>query len=228
MEITVTVTYHAVLDEKVWACNLEPSDIAMFGSLPKVQGDVSVVSIKNVSADKSSKLLTINLKDASLLHHGTGGHCVFVHVGTTAQNERHQTGVPSARSIRTIEPTLQQSPINQRSGDSAFLEACKSEGLPDQMVRLASDFLKAIRVFSSDELVEGQSRKWVSKPKNFVAITIQNRNKQFCIHVKKSPILKSLTSTLDIRDDRPGYVRFWLQGEHQLEAAIAAARGSYF
>ncbi len=227
MEITVTVTYHTALDDKVWACKLEPSDIAMFGSLPRIPGEVSVVSIKNVSPDKLAKSLTINLKDASLLHHGTGGSCVFVHVGTTAQNEQHQTSVSGTKLIPTMEPTFQHAPVNQRSGDSAFLQACKSEGLPIQMLKLISDFLDAVRVFSNDELVEGQSRKWVSKPRNFVAITIQNRNKQFCIHVKKSPVLKSIESILDIRNDRPGYVRFWLQGENQLEAAIAAARGSY-
>lgn len=228
MEVTVTVTYHTAMDDNVWASKLEPSDIAMFGRLPKAPGEVSVVSIKNVSVDSSAKSLKINLKDASLLHHGTGGSCVFVHVGTTAQNEQHQTRVSATGLNPTTEQKFQQAPINQRSGDSAFLQACKGEGLPIEMVKLISDFLNAVRVFSNDELVEGQSRKWVSKPRNFVAITIQNRNKQFCIHVKKSPVLKSLESTLDIRDDRPGYVRFWLQGENQLEAAIAAARGSYF
>jgi hypothetical protein len=56
-------------------------------------------------------------------------------------------------------------------------------------------------------------------PANFVAITIQNRDQSFAIHVKGSSN-NFAAPTLDIRADRGSYCRFKLEHKRQLQDAI--------
>jgi hypothetical protein len=156
---------------------------------------------------------------------GDTGDCIAILANpledTVAQNENEDDHSVSA--VRSSIPW----PDERKSGDQAFILSCKEEGLPSEIVALAQEFLVRIRSFSSDDLIEGQGRKWVTKPKNFLAITIQNRKKQFCIHVKKTPQLSTLNATIDVRDDRPGYARFWLQNASQMEEALKAVEASF-
>lgn len=172
------------------------------------EGEYSFVQVSNVYEVNDGAALLLEKNGAVLLNLGQGNRCVVVE----NKSEENPDAITAAARQR---------------GDVAFLKSCQREGLPDEIISLGKDFLNRIREFSTDDLVEGLNRKWVTKPKNFLAITIQNRNRQFCVHVKKSLVLNSLQPVIDVRDDRPGYARFWLQNQSQLDASVAAAKGSF-
>lgn len=201
----------------VWRVEAAADDLAVLGKpCARVSGR-SIIGLKAYELSDRQDSLIFQVSDASLLNLGDADDCIAVLLESSKRDRRSQQNATSSNDV--------SHPF--RSGDDAFIAACQSEGLPDRIVNLAQNFLNSIREFSNDKLQEGKHRKWVTYPKNFLAITIQNRNHQFCVHVKKSAVLPSISDTLDIRDDRPGYVRFWLQKDSQLSAAIRAARASF-
>lgn len=105
-----------------------------------------------------------------------------------------------------------------------FLASCRHH-LGTNLVAMAERLLAEIRNSYPGELHEGLARKWVNHPENFVALTIQNRDQSFAIHVKGEPHEFS-APTLDIKADRGSYSRFKLKDEDQLPDAIAVILAS--
>ncbi len=209
----------------VWRVEAAASELAVLGKPRSQVSGCSIIGLTACEISGNQDFLTFQLSDASLLNLGDAGDCIAVLL------ERPNTHGHSQSNAVLKPDALRQAvtplPQGYRKGDGAFIAACHTERLPETVLDLGQDFLSSIREFSDDRLQEGLHRKWVTYPKNFLAITIQNRNQQFCVHVKKTAMLRELSGTLDIRDDRPGYVRFWLQDELQLAAAVRAAKASF-
>ena len=215
MDFKAAVGVSSPLGNGVWLVHATREDVGRLGPAKCGVGSRSVVGVPFVEVAPDGRNISFSVKQAHVLNLGDGNECLVISLARAGGDGTDE--VPEGR--------LSEQP--KGAGDANFLRSCRSEGLPDETVRLAEDFLAAVRDFSEDDLHEGLSRKWVTKPRNFLAITIQNRNKQFCVHVKKSTALHGLTGVLDIRDDRPGYARFWLQHRGQLDAAIKAAKHSF-
>ncbi len=211
----------------VWKVDATPKDLQFLGKpLARVSGR-SVLGLQSYELSEEGEFIVFPIDAVNVLALGDSADCVAVAINRKATPaERKGEG----KEVSPVVYTPANASVEQqkfRSGDTAFIAACEAERLPSRIVELGRVFLSRVRNFSNDRLHEGKHRKWVTYPRNFLALTIQNRNKQFCVHVKKTSVLSSLNGTLDIRDDRPGYVRFWLRDETQLEAAVKAARGSY-
>lgn len=210
-----------------WKVDATPKDLQFLGKpLARLSGR-SVVALQAYELSEDAEYLVFPINEARVLTLGDNKDCVAVAVTpelskaeTDGENEEVSLGTEAPAFAAAVSPRF-------RSGDQAFIMACEAETLPSRVIEIGENFLSRVREFSDDRLREGKHRKWVTYPNNFLALTIQNRNKQFCIHVKKTSVLASLNDTLDIRDDRPGYVRFWLQDESQLEAAVKAAKSSF-
>jgi hypothetical protein len=84
---------------------------------------------------------------------------------------------------------------------------------------MAKAILAELRSRYPGHLVEGLVRKWVNHPGNFVALTIQNRDQSFAVHVKGEPE-EFDAPTLDMKPDRGSYSRFKLQHPNQLADAL--------
>ena len=207
----------------VWRLKMSADELRHFGEPTYEQGTVSVLGISDDSPSFDGKTLVFSLKDARLLNRGSGDDVIAVKL-TVGQNS-------DAVVAKTYTPTVVTKSHEQKgAGDDAFLSACESESMPKPMVDLAKKLLTAIREFSNDEIREGKNRKWITQPNNFIAVTIQNKKKNFAVHVKKTAELITLSlpkGPLDVRDDRPGYARFWITDEKTLSAAIKAARASF-
>lgn len=214
MELFATFALTSPSAPNVYCAQARPDELAVVGTPLAQTGGRSILAVQSGPIFVSGDRVSFSVSGAKLLNLGQTDECVIVVVSSdgpaplTNTNHQHLHG-------------------QLGKGDKAFLDACAVEGLPEEVINLGKNFLSSVREFSDDMLHEGQSRKWVTKPRNFLALTIQNRNQQFCVHVKKSSLLHALEGKLDIRDDRPGYARFWLSNSTQLEAAILAAKSSY-
>ena len=92
--------------------------------------------------------------------------------------------------------------------------------MSDSLVSLIKDLLDGVRQRYPGELWEGQARKWVNSPDNFVAITIQPRDRSFAIYARGKSDHYGALSSIDVRRDRPGYVQFKFHKASQLEDAL--------
>ncbi|MDA4844675.1 hypothetical protein [Hoeflea poritis] len=208
----------------VWKVEATPKDLQFLGKpLARAHGR-SVISLQNWKLSEDKNFLTFPIDKASVLLLGDNEDCIAIDREASTDKLSSSKKKPDSFATQRSAMISQQNPT---FGDQAFIAACEAEALPPKIVELGKKFLSRVRDFSNDRLREGKHRKWVTYPKNFLALTIQNRNQQFCVHVRKTSVLDSLTGSLDIRDDRPGYVRFWLQDESQLEAAVTASKGSF-
>lgn len=226
MQLSATIRYRSAFNDWTWLCEIEAKDRAIIpGGEKPADGAISIIAVSSLVVEQASKSLSFLLSEARVLICGSTKNCLII-------NNNFLSG-DYATAEAQVDPVFAQATLprgettQQKHGDVAFIDACKAEGLPGETVTLASDFLARVRDFSDDTLVEGLHRKWVTKPNNFLAITIQNRNKQYCVHVKKTGVLAGLADLLDVRDDRPGYARFWLTSHDQLDAAVKAARASF-
>lgn len=209
----------------VWRVEAIAKDLEFLGDSTSRAPGRSILGLKGYKLSEAGDFLVFQLKDVSVFSLGDLDDCVAVAFEGPKMEQLPEDG--KGLTTDTLNQSTHARIQKFGSGDEAFIAACRFERLPDRIIKLGQEFLKRIREFSGDDLREGKSRKWVTYPKNFLALTIQNRNQQFCVHVKKSPLLNSLSESLDVRDDRPGYARFWLQDESQLESAVRAAKGSF-
>jgi len=207
----------------VWAGSIDEELLAECQSVESPDASLNLILVDKVFEADEGHHLFFDRRSMRLLARGKAVDTLVV-LSSSGHLDGHDKAEPASKHSRV---TQKGKTVSGRSGDLAFIQACRDEKLPDNILRLGEEFLSEVRKFSNDELVEGLSRKWVTTPKNFLALTIQNRKKQFCIHVKKTQNLRFLSELIDVRDDRPGYARFWLKSENQLEAAVSAAKASF-
>ncbi len=212
----------AELGDGVWQSRVSQKTLKFLPTAKSAAQGRSIIGVGEHTYDASSKTLTFDIESAVVLANGPTETSLII-----AMEKKHRENI--ARRSDTTRPTTGAASLENSTSwtksDKAFIKACEYEGLPANMIELAEHFLAEVRAFADDPLVEGKHRKWVTKPNNFLAITIQNTKKRFCVHVNKTSGLGGLGSLI-IKDDRPGYARFWLEHAGQLDQAVKAAAWS--
>jgi hypothetical protein len=187
----------ALLGDDIWRTKIEPSTIRRLGT-PKVQeGKLSIIATLDNPIDRISGSLVLFDHKVMVLNLGTTDDVIVIKLGRTI--EQPTSPSPSQHQAQTGR-ALQR-------GDAQFIVACRHHQLPSDMINAMEIVLKRVRAEFPGHLVEGQNRKWVNHPDNFVAITIQNKDLSFAIHVKGRTDQFGHTS-LQLKADRPGYIRF--------------------
>jgi hypothetical protein len=193
--------------EGCWIAKLRPSEVRQrLGQSRSMQGARSVVGVLN--ADYHNGQLAFPLNRAVVLNIGTSDETIFVDLASGPQ------------AAGSVPRNIEQQPIesNPLGSDAMFLSECRSL-LDASLASIAERLMRSIRDEHPGELREGQARKWVNFPENFLAITIQPRDQSLAVHVKGNPT-DFAAPTLEIRTDRPSYSRFKLQRESQLRDAL--------
>jgi hypothetical protein len=217
MTIRVSVEQVALLSDGVWSAILNPHEIQMFARTRSAgMGQVSVLGVIEPEFDKAAGTLSIDSRQAYVLNVGKSDRTLIVDLGASPPaTEKEQT-------TASISRPSDSSPDGR--GDSMFITSCRYH-LGPKLVSMAQQLLSEIRSRYPGELHEGLARKWVNHPENFVALTIQNRDQSFAIHVKGEP--EEFTApTLVIKPDRGSYSRFKLKDEGQLQDAISVILAS--
>ena len=105
----------------------------------------------------------------------------------------------------------------RRETDAGFLDACRAL-VGEDFRDLGHRLLEGFRPIHPGRLLEGKSRKWTNQPSNFVAITIQNRDRSFAVSIRDVP--EARNSSLAPRPDRPGYLRFKVSDISEVPEAV--------
>lgn len=183
--------------------------------LPHLQIDeipFSRYSIVSGKIEERNGELRLNSGEAKVVLCGTSDDTLIVDADHANVRDSSITRYSEISSDRTRTPS-----------DEAFLTACASLVGPE-LRKLGELLLAGFRSDFAGSLVEGKSRKWTNTPLNFLAITIQNRNRSFAISIREVPEAKG--STLGPKPDRPGYLRFKVETEADLPEAVRLIRAS--
>ena len=201
----------------IWTAHVPPAEVRRLGVANAARAVRSVIAVNGAEFEASSQRLYLDPSTASVLAFGTSDEVVFLDLGANDELVA-QTRATAA----TVEAAVAAPAGYQRSrlrfGDQEFIRECERL-LGEEFGRMARSLLGELRRQYPGNLYEGLARKWVNDPENFVAITIQPRDRSLAIHVKGNPGDFDAPS-LDIKEDRPSYSRFKLEHPNQLNEAI--------
>lgn len=202
----------------VWLSKVDADDLKGFATRSATSGNRSIVAVSGAQYDDESKLLTISPSGIEVLAIGSSGTAVIV--------EQSANDVPAMeKEDQVSEQEWERKPLLMKGTFAPFLEACLDEGLPREIVALASDILNEMRNLLPFTLTEGKARKWTADP-NFVAITIQNRNKQLLVSVKGDHRRMAYSTISPVMGRGIAYSEFHLSSRNQFHDAIDAIRKS--
>jgi hypothetical protein len=205
----------------IWSARIPPSDLRRLGQARSQSGARSIVGAVGQSPALLDGALSVAPADIVILNLGTTEETLVLHLGQSLVSE-------GPRIMQTQITHSNNGSVFER-GDEQFIASCKSNGLPDALVTGITELLERVRAEYDGELHEGLHRKWVNYPDNFVAITIQNRDRSFAMNVKGRPD-QFLKGSLALKPDRPGYTRFKVTRPTELKEAteivLRSARAS--
>lgn len=210
MAIKLVIDNVTQLSPRVWKTQLSSRDVetACAADTGSRRGIETVIGTSYASFYPDEKSLAILPDKSILLNQGNSTSVLII-------------DIKEDETMQTVFPTIQRpAPTGSRFGDQNFLAEC-DRLLPAEIANLAKALLKEVRQQFPGNLKEGQSRKWVNAESNFMAITIQNRDKSLAIYIKGDPN-SFAGQKIDVRRDRPGYCRFKISQSDQLKDAISA------
>jgi hypothetical protein len=193
----------------VWITRLNPSDVRRFGHNTPSLGSRSVVAVVSPNYDACTSTLTVRLNGLSPISVGQREDTVILDL-------EHSDSPNSdlSKATQTTAPEI----------DQDFIAACRLH-LSEQTVSIIAEVLSEVRKNHGDQLVEGVGRKWTAAPRNFLAITIQNKKKQFLVSVKADPSRHAFKH-IRLKRSRAPYCEFHLNSQTQVPETVQAILAS--
>jgi hypothetical protein len=202
MKISIDEAIH-LADGRIWMANVDPRNFRYLGTCQNSLGDISVALVVNPTYVESQKRLEFEPSSALVLNVGKSKKTVIIGMGHEDENS----------STVDIHQAI------AKPGDAKFLAELKERapGLASLGERLLSEVR---RDNPSNDLNSKESGKYVEGPDNYWTVKIQPRDQSLSITVRGRPQDFEAHSNIEIKGDRPGYSRFKIYNEKQLNAGI--------
>lgn len=210
MPLIIAVGGVSQVGDGLWTTTLTPAEVRRLGTASSL-GARSVIGLFGPDFDAASAQLVLDPSSIVVLAVGDSEETLLIDL------KKSVAGNPGLGD--QTHTAAADVPKGGGKGDEAFLRASLAL-LSNDLVSSIQCLLEQVRQRHPGELREGQARKWVNSPDNFLAITIQPRDRSFAIHARGEPGDYGALSSIDVKRDRPGYVRFKLQKASQLEDAL--------
>lgn len=213
MKITFEVSRN--LGNGIWEGKADKSELTRLMPAPKSKGRMSIVGLVNPTFDSIAKTVSVGLDSIEVISAGSSNDTLLVDQTTTPVNGGEE------------QPTIIEEPVMIASSPltSEFVRASVREGLPIPLIQLMDRILHRVGAQAPFTLSEGKARKWTADP-NFVAITIQNRNRQYLISVKGDHRRMNYQTIHPVAGRGISYSEFHLNSENQFQEAMDAIRKS--
>ncbi len=186
-----------------WIAPLAPHDARRFGQNTPSKGGRSVIAVEAPRFEIETNTLTASLDGIFTLNVGASEEAVLIDLST--------------QNVATVE-LPEPGKVSTSPADKDFIAACEVH-LPESVTGIVKRVLSEIRKHRDDRLIEGEGRKWTTDPLNFMAITIQNRNKQFLVSVKADPSQHSFRQ-IQLKRSRAPYCEFHLNSPSQIDETV--------
>ncbi|MEJ1118083.1 hypothetical protein V9K92_06335 [Phyllobacterium sp. CCNWLW109] len=206
MALSITASEVNEIGQGVWALDLPPHQIRLFGGSPQSIGSRSVVLLHECKFDKEKRTITFDMSDVVALNVGTTSEAIAL------------AGSPNGalKSSRRVEENTIQIPYGP--GDREFISMAGKLFELD-MQKAAEALLSGVRKRISGDLKRGKSKNFSETPDNFWYVIVQPRVQQLSITVRGTVDHFASMAKLPIKDDR-GNTLFKVSGEGDVEAAL--------
>jgi len=204
------------LQQRMWYSVISREERKFFDLTCNAAAAHTIVLVRGPKYDRIKRQLSVQPKACECLTSGQSDGVLFVEKSDEiVDSDVFALSMPNESSEQdSVRPTSFQN----------FLDECRNHELPADLVQACEELLAAANSEQPFVLNEGEQRKWTAKP-NFVALTIQNRNKQILVSVKGEPTTMSY-SKISPKVSRPPYCEFHFESASQLEEVIDVVRKS--
>jgi len=202
--MTMSLTFFRVIQigPGAWVAPLTPHDVRRFSKAPHTKGDRSIIGIEAPKFEAKTGTLSASLDTVFTVNLGKSNEAVLIDLSLQEDS---------------ITQLADEKKIPVSPSDEKFHAACQLH-LPDNTTYIIQQILHNVRQYHNDKLIEGEGRKWTTEPHNFLAITIQNRKKQFLVSVKANPSHYAFRK-IELKRSRPPYCEFHLHSPSQIDEA---------
>ncbi len=192
----------------VWLVTIPPHQVLMLGQPKATLGMRSVLLVENPAFNPSAATLQVDIDSIQVLNQGTTAKAVVVE-SKPVKTEVEMVATP-------VQP--QDAPHQCGPGDREFLHLVERE-LRGPVREAAEAILRTVRARYPGDLQRGLRLNFKNTPDNFWYVIVQPRAQGLSITVRGSPA-RFLPSTLELKDDRPGYTRFTLKHPSEVMEAF--------
>jgi hypothetical protein len=206
MALQITASGVAEIGPGVWAFEMAPHQVRLFGTTNHSLGTQSVLLLAESNFDSEANELRFDFDGATP-----------VNVGTTSRVIALAVEPPRMQALASA-PTVAPGQQDLARGDREFLDLSQRE-LSTGVAKAAEALLRGVRAKSAGALKRGQSRNFSETPDNFWYVIIQPRVDELSITVRGSTDHFSPVAKLEIKDDR-GNTRFKVRGEKDVPHAL--------
>jgi hypothetical protein len=187
----------------VWAFDLEPHEVRMFGDCRQADGDRSILLVTGAVFDRAAGVLSFLPAAATPLNVGSSSSAVAIASDTRPDNTRSKT------------PTIPA--LLRSAGDREFLALCRE--IAPSVLPVAEALLAAIRSQFPGALKRGLRNNFSETPDNFWYVIVQPRSGSLSVTVRGDPS-RFDDEALPVSVDRPGYSRFKVSGLKDVDGAV--------
>ena len=202
MPLQIGLKVKAIADG-LWTAELTQEDVRHLGKPVATIGDKIVLGV--VEPRILGDTIFCSPGEITVLNGGTSLEALVVELTSRLRPSR---SVPAA----------------QESEDGKFFSQCR-ELLPTDVANLAQSLISAVRKEHPGHMHEGQGRKWVNYPSNFLAITVQNKLRCLAVSVKGTPD-KHPGTPFNLKNGMRGYSEFKISKSSDLEPALRIIKRS--
>lgn len=192
----------------VWSAAVPPAQVKLLGTAKASVGPRSVVLVSGAVFDADTGMLRFDLGDVTVLNLGTSPALLAV-----ATSDRHEMPTGAEEGLEA-----------SGSGDREFLSLVERE-LNGVAQEAAKRILSEVRQRYPGDLQRGQRHNFKNTPDNFWYVIVQPRAQSLSITVRGAPD-RFAPSTLELKDDRPGYTRFSLKHLSEVKEALRVIEAS--
>jgi len=200
----------------LWEARLGKKELGYFNNVSVTEAHHAIVVISGAHFDQITRTLTVQPSDCRLIATGATESVIFV---STMLGDQERI-----RQVRQIVDDVKIGKADLPESAEKFIANCARFGLSPTLVTATQLLLSATFSEHQFELVEGKQRKWTSAP-NFIALTIQNRNRELLVSVKGDPDRMSY-KTIKPKVSRRPYCEFHFKSPDQLDEVIDIVRMS--
>jgi len=202
MTLLMAVEGAEELKQGIWRLSLPPHQALMFGDCRNHQGQRSVLLVSDPKYDAHRSVLQFRIEGVVPLNIGSTSEAIAI------ADETKEAAVKGAPA---------KSPDGYGPGDRDFLRELTL--LPREAQEAGKQLLERVRERSPGDLKRGLKRNFSNTPDNFWYVIVQPNAGALSITVRGQPS-QFQSSSLDVKDDRPGYSRFKLSKRSEVEEAL--------
>ncbi|MEQ9022969.1 MAG: hypothetical protein RLN82_09450 [Pseudomonadales bacterium] len=209
MGLLITADGANALGQGLYIVEMAPHQVRLFGEPRQSLGSRSVILVNKVTYSSDTAMLSFEADDVLVLNLGAQSWALVV---------------DASWGQEMTSPNAQPANYTLGPGDREFLSIVKE--LSADMQKAATNLLQSIRRASPGDLKRGQRRNFSNTPDNFWYVVVQPRSNDLSITVRGEVSTFIGESNLEVKADRPGYTRFKLSTEDEVEAALELIRRS--